>query len=158
MLEKIKTLKPPGGLGRLFLRSPILLYRLGLGWLLGNRLLLLIHTGRKTALQRQTTLEVIHYDSATDTYIVAAGFGKQSDWYRNLKTNPIASIKVGRRSLAVRARFVSPEEGEEIILEFAQRHPSEARMVKLLGYRVDGTEEDWRALGREIPLVALRPG
>jgi len=29
-------------------------------------------------------------------------------------------------------------------------------LPKLMGYRVDGTDDDYRTLGREIPFVALK--
>jgi hypothetical protein len=40
-------------------RLPIHLYRLDLGWLLGHRVLLLSHRGRKSGLIRATPLEVV---------------------------------------------------------------------------------------------------
>ena len=128
MPEKIRELKPPRGLSRLFFRSPILLYRLGLGWLMGNRLLLLNHIGRKSGLQRQAVLEVAHHDQAADTFIVNAGFGEQSDWYRNLKENPDVSIVIGRRMINVKAEFLPEGMGGEVMEAFAKEHPLEARM------------------------------
>lgn len=157
MPEKIRELKPPRGLSKLFFRFPILLYGLGLGWLLGNRLLLLNHIGRKTGQQRQAVLEVAHHDKATDAFVVNAGFGKHSDWYQNLKKNPDVSIMIGKRRLSVRAEFLSPEEGGEIMATFAKEHPLEARMTSLMGYHVNGTEEDFRALGKEMLFVKLEP-
>lgn len=53
--------KKPRGLLRLGFRLPIWLYRLNLGWILGERFLLLTHTGRKSGLVRQTVIEV--YDT-----------------------------------------------------------------------------------------------
>ena len=43
---------PPGKALRLGLRLPIWLYRLHLSWLLGERFLLLTHTGRNSGLPR----------------------------------------------------------------------------------------------------------
>lgn len=157
MPEKVRELKPPRGLSRLFFRSPVLLYRLGLGWLMGNRLLLLNHIGRKSGLQRQAVLEVAHHDQATDTFIVNAGFGEQSDWYRNLKENPNVSIVIGRRIIDVKAESLPEGMGGEVMEAFAKEHPLEARMSSLMGYRVDGTDEDWNALGEQMLFVQLRP-
>ncbi len=50
MVEKVKEIHPPRGLARIGFRIPIILYRLGLGGLLGTRFLLLTHTGRKSGL------------------------------------------------------------------------------------------------------------
>jgi deazaflavin-dependent oxidoreductase (nitroreductase family) len=157
MPEKVRELKPPRGLSKLFFRSPILLYRLGLGWLMGNRLLLLNHIGRISGLQRQVVLEVAHHDQAADTFIINAGFGEQSDWYRNLKANPDVSIVVGKRFIEVRAEPLPAGMGGEVMVTFAKEHPLEARMSSLTGYRVDGTDQDWHALGEQMLFVQLRP-
>jgi hypothetical protein len=87
-LKKIGHPQPPRGFKRMLLRAPIWCYRLGCGWLLGKRFLLLHHLGRNSGLPRQTVLEVVKYDADTDTYFIASGFGKQSDWYRNLLKTP----------------------------------------------------------------------
>jgi deazaflavin-dependent oxidoreductase (nitroreductase family) len=157
MPEKIRDLHPPKGLSRLFFRLPITAYKIGLGWLFGDRFLLLNHIGRKSGLIRQAVLEVVTHDKETDTYIIAVGFGKESQWYKNLMANPDVTIQVGRRKLDVHAEQLSPEEAGETLLAFAKKYPFEARFVNALGYTVDGTDEDWRALGGELILIALRP-
>ncbi|MEJ2758855.1 MAG: hypothetical protein P8046_10285, partial [Anaerolineales bacterium] len=43
----------PSGLWRAVFRFPIFLYRLNLGWLFGERALLLEHRGRKTGIIRK---------------------------------------------------------------------------------------------------------
>ena len=53
------TRTPPTGVSRWLFRMPIGLYRLRLGWLLGDRFLLLHHTGRKSGLPRQAVVEVV---------------------------------------------------------------------------------------------------
>src|SRR5689334_1392695 len=52
MPEKIKSLQPPHGFSRMMYRLPVWLFHVHLGWLLGNRFLLLTHTGRKSGLPR----------------------------------------------------------------------------------------------------------
>jgi deazaflavin-dependent oxidoreductase (nitroreductase family) len=157
MPEKIREPRPPSGLGRIFFRLPILLYRVGLGGLLGKRMLLLNHVGRKSGLPRQAVLEVVHHDEGTGTYVVNAGFGEKSQWYQNLLVNPEATIQVGRRVMPVRAERLQPKDGGEVFLNFARAHPFEARFVGALGYRVDGTDADWRAVGEELLFVSLKP-
>ena len=158
MPEKFKVLSPPTGrMSRLLWRFPILFYRAGLGWLFGQRMLLLKHTGRISGLPRQNVLEVIGHDKETDTYYVVAGFGPKSQWYQNLLADPDVSIHVGRQRLNVRAAVAPDDEAGEVMLKFARDNPGESKLVGLLGYEVDGTDEDWRALGRELLVVALRP-
>ncbi len=157
MPEKIRELSPPRGLSRAFFRFPIYIYRLGLGGIFGKRMLLLNHTGRVSGLPRQAMLEVVHHDPDTGTFVVNAGFGPDSDWYRNLMAHPDASIVVGRKKIDVRAEQLAPAEAGPLMLNFVRQHPQEARFVRQLGYEVDGSDEDWIALGEELILIALRP-
>jgi deazaflavin-dependent oxidoreductase (nitroreductase family) len=159
MLQKIATVAPPTGVKRLLFRAPIYLYRWGLGWLLGRRFLLLHHVGRKTGLPRQATVEVVGYDEDTDTHYIAAGFGKHSDWYKNLLETPEVDIEVGRRRIAVTAVPLDPEQSGRAMVRYARRYPKAARRIaRFCGYKVDGSEEDYFLLGRDvIPFVALRP-
>lgn len=74
-----------------FNRFMLFMWRLGLGreinfWpdVLG-RIMVITHTGRKTGLRRQTP---VNYAIVDGEVYCTAGFGKASDWYRNLKANP----------------------------------------------------------------------
>lgn len=158
MAEKIKDVRPPSGLGAFLFRLPIWLYRVGLGRLLGGRFLLLNHVGRKSGKMRQVVVEVVRHDEGSDSYVVAAGFGPQSQWYQNLLAHPEVSIQVGRRKLAVTAGFLSEEQGADEMADYGRRHPGAARQLsRLMGYKVDGSEADYRELGRTLPFVAFRP-
>lgn len=158
MPEKIKDIQPPHGLVRLAFRFPIWFYRLGLGRLLGSRFLLLSHTGRRSGLPRQTVLEVVRYDKASQTYIVAAGFGTKSDWYQNLMANPHAVVDSGGRSMPIIAKRLSPEAAGNELLEYNRRHPGLIlRLARIMGYHLDGTEADIRAFGEMLPMFAFQP-
>ena len=61
-MKIVKNVHPPSGVGRALFRAPIYLYRLGLGWLFGKRILLLNHIGRVSGKQRQVILEVVEHD------------------------------------------------------------------------------------------------
>ncbi len=156
---KQNAAQPPTGLARLAFRTPIYLFRAGLGGLLGGRFLLLNHIGRKSGLPRQAVLEVVHYDQDSDTYFVASGYGRQSQWFRNIKANPEVTIQVGWRKLAVTADILGPEESGEMMVQYAQRYPTAAKnLSRLIGYQVDGSEESYRQIAAEhIPFVAMRP-
>ena len=159
MPARIAHLHPQRGVLRHLLRLPLWLYRVRLGWLLGGRILLLTHTGRTSGRQYRTPLEVVWRDQATDTYIVAAGWGEQAGWYRNLQHTPEAEIAIGRRRLAVRAERLPVEEAERTLHDYARRHPHTFRFLAnlLLERRTEGQREDARILARTLPLVALRP-
>jgi deazaflavin-dependent oxidoreductase (nitroreductase family) len=158
MPEKISDTKPPRGLARLAFRLPIWLYRLKLGWILGNRFMLLHHIGRKSGRPRQTVLEVVRYDKASGTYVVAAGFGVRSDWYQNIMANPHVMVDSGGRHMQAIAERLPPEAAEEELVDYNRRYPSLMKeLARIMGYRLDGTEDDVRALGRILPIVALKP-
>jgi len=102
-------------------------------------------------------VEVVRHDKESDSYIVAAGFGPKSQWYQNLRAEPDVTIQVGRRKLAVTADFLTEEQGAEEMADYGRRHPGTAReLSQLMGYKVDGTEADYRAMGELIPFVAFR--
>lgn len=158
MPTKIKEVQQPRGMARTLYRLPIKLFRLHLGWLLMGHFLLLTHVGRKSGLPRQTILEVLLHDKAGDVYYVMAGWGEKSDWVKNIEKTPQVTISVGRRRFRALASRLSPEEAELKVIAYGRQHPHLIRSLpRLLGYRVDGTEEDLRALARLGIVVAFEP-
>lgn len=151
--------KPPTGFARLLWRMPIWLFRLNLGWLFGNRMMLLNHIGRKSGKIRQVVLEVARYDKATDHYYVCSGFGKQSDWYRNLAEHPEVSIIVGRRTIDVTANLLSAEASADELARYATTHPKLAQaLLRVIGHDVPETIEGYRNLAHEsLPFVEFIP-
>ena len=73
----------------------LLMWRLGLGkWInlwpaVGGRIMVIAHTGRKTGLRRRTPVNYALIDG--DVYCTA-GFGRVSDWYRNIMANTAVKI------------------------------------------------------------------
>lgn len=137
---------------------PIWFYRIGLGGLLGKRLMLLVHTGRKSGQPRQAVVEVAGFDPATNTYTVASGFGAKSDWYRNVCATPEVTIQVGNRRMQAVARPLFPAESGAAMVAYAHRHPAAARnLARILGFPVDGTDTDYRRVAEQyIPFVEFR--
>jgi len=159
MTSKPVVTSPRGPL-RWALRLPVGLYRLRLGWLLGERFVLLRHVGRKTGQSRQTVVEVIGHDRASDTYYIVSGWGPKADWYQNLLATPHITIQVGRRTLAVLAERVPAEEGARIFLDYRQKHAFAAReLSRALGLDFIGASpQELEAFAHErLPVLALRP-
>ncbi|TDC62078.1 nitroreductase family deazaflavin-dependent oxidoreductase [Actinomadura sp. GC306] len=151
-MEIVERPAPPTGLRRWLWRLPIRLYRMGLGPLLGRRLMLLTHTGRVSGKPRQVVIEVVQ--SEEDGYVAASGFGPRADWYRNVMTTPEATLQVGGTKRQATAAPIPTEEGAEIMAHYAARHPAAARrLCKLMGFAVDGSAEDYREVGEHIPFV-----
>jgi deazaflavin-dependent oxidoreductase (nitroreductase family) len=159
MMRKLTDFDPKRGLIRLALRLPIRLYRARLGWLLGERFLLLTHIGRRTGLPHQNVLEVIRHDRATGAFIVASGWGERADWFRNIQKTPQALITVKNRRVEVSAAQLSMKEAERELLNYARRHPFAFRYLGglIMGRQVNGIEEPVRSMSQSIPLVAFRP-
>jgi deazaflavin-dependent oxidoreductase (nitroreductase family) len=158
MPEKISEPKLPRGLARLAFRFPIWLYRLHLGWVLGQRFVLLTHTGRKSGLPRQTVLEVVRYEKATGTCVVASGWGEKSDWIHNISANPNIIFQVGNQRAEGIATRLSPEAGSQELFDYAHHYPwALQELSRFMGYRLDGSEQDVRALGRIIPMFMFTP-
>ena len=158
MVEKISDPKYPSGISRLLFRAPIWLYKLNLGWLMGGRMLKMTHTGRKSGEPRHVVLEVVKHDPALDTYYIAAAWGDKSDWVKNIQANPQVHVQVGRRHLDMIAEQLSPEESEAVILDYSQRHTSVMmNLARFMGYKLDGSEGDFRELGRLLLMFALKP-
>ena len=149
---------PPQGFRRALLRFPLWFYRLGLGFLLGERFLMLTHTGRKSGRARQTVVEVVRHDTLTDSYVVASGWGEKSNWFRNIMQNPCVSIAVGFRRLQALAVRLSPEGAQHEFSDYARRHPRAFRIIasRALGHPTGDTEVDSRLLARSIPIVVLQ--
>jgi deazaflavin-dependent oxidoreductase (nitroreductase family) len=158
MPEKISEPKLPRGLSRLAFRLPIYLYHAHMGWLLGHRMVLLTHTGRKSGLPHQTVLEVVRYDKGTGACIVASGWGKSSDWFQNITANPKIVFQVSNKCSEAIAERLSPEGGEQEMLDYAHLHPTALReLARFMGYRLDGSEDDIRAMGRMVPMFIFKP-
>lgn len=138
-------------------RLPVWLHRARLGWLMGGRILVLTHKGRKSGLPHHTPLEVVGHDEATDTYYVVSGWGEQADWLRNLARCPEVVVEVGGPTLDARAERLSPERAEVVLREYARRHPTALKYVaRFMRLRLEGSESDLRRAAHELPVVALK--
>jgi len=151
--------KPPGKALRFGLRLPIWLYRARLGWLLGDRFLMLTHTGRKSGLPRHTVIEVVQHDKATDTYYVVSGWGEKSDWYQNIHKDPSITIQTGRRTFQSKAEFVPVEQAIGIVETYAQDHPVAFNELSglFLGEKMIPGSDAPQRIAEKMPMVAFRP-
>lgn len=140
----------PKGLLRLGFRIPVYVYRLGLGWLFGKRLVMIDHVGRKTGAPHQTVVEVIEADAQTGEVTIVAGYGAQTQWYRNLKAHPETTIQISTHRMSVVAEFVTAEDGEKVMSRYFNRHRKlVAELFSMVGYSWDGTEQGARQIGHD---------
>ncbi len=151
--------KPPGKALRFGLRLPIWLYRAHLGWLLGDRFLLLTHTGRKSGLKRHTVIEVVQHNKDTDTYYVVSGWGEKSDWYQNIRKDPSVTIHTGGRKFKSTAEFVPVEKAIPIVETYAHDHPIAFKELSGLffGERMKPGSDAPQRIAEKMPMVAFHP-
>lgn len=146
----------PRGLIALLFRVPVYVYRARLGFLFGSKFLMLLHRGRKTGRVRRTVLEVMGRN--VDEYVVMTGWGRESQWYRNIQANPPVEVHVGHRRFTPVARFLSDDEAAEVLDAYATESPMDMKMLnKALGLQYDGTFEDLKRIVADRPMVGLRP-
>ena len=149
----------PSGLSRIVFRFPILLYHLHLGWLFGERALLLEHRGRKSGMIRKVVVEVVDHDVQRDSYTIAAAWGNQSDWYKNIEAQPSVNVVVGTKRFPAVARTLSTDEAAQHLNTYASRHPIAFRQFGLLmfGLKTHDTAQIIKSLVEVMPLVELFP-
>lgn len=158
-VEILGRTTPRQGVGPVFkwiFKIPILYYKLGLGWMIGRRLLLLTTTGRRTGKPRQTPLEYVH-NPQDNSYRVSPGWGGNTDWYKNLCRDPHVTVQVGRRKFHAVAQPAPDEEAAEFMRNTSRRHPSMDRVWnRWMDRPVDGSWESYLHAARFFPSVRLK--
>lgn len=149
--------RPPSKALRFGLRLPIFLYRIKLGWLLGDRFLMLTHTGRKSGLPRQVVIEVVKHDKENNTYYVVSGWGEKADWYRNIRKTSQVTVQSGRRKFQTEAEFIPVEKAIEIVNTYAREHPIAFNELSglFLGERMKSGSDAPERIARKMPMVAF---
>jgi deazaflavin-dependent oxidoreductase (nitroreductase family) len=115
-----------------------------LGSRLGKQTILLLETiGRKSGQPREIPIAYFFHEGKY--LIVESNWGKDthSDWYLNLKKNPLATLKVHGRAIPVESHDAQGEEYAQLWKFVTERHPP------YLQYQ--------RMTKRRIPVVVFRP-
>ncbi|WP_405166607.1 nitroreductase family deazaflavin-dependent oxidoreductase [Nocardia sp. NBC_01499] len=135
---------------RWLVRAPIQLYRAGLGFLFGSRMLMLQHIGRKSGETRYVVLEVVDRP-APGEYVIVSGFGTRAQWYRNIRTNPQVRISTG--TTRNRPGIATPMTGEEsatALAHYVRDHPAAWKKLRATIEHATGKPVD------TLPMVRLR--
>jgi len=158
ILETMVMQESPGPFFKWWFKLPILQYQLGMGWMIGRYVLLLTTTGRKTGRARHTPLEYV-YDRELDRYRIAAGWGGNTDWCRNIKANPKVHVRVGRREFDAIAERASDEEVAQYMIKVSRRNPHMDRVWnRWSAAPVDDTFESYVHAAKYFPSFWLTPG
>lgn len=131
------------------MRMPIPLYRAGLGWIFGTRLVMIEHLGRVSHEPKYVVVEVV--ERGHNVIRVASGFGTRSQWYRNLRANGVAYLSTGNvRRARAGVRLLDAEESERRLREYAAAHPTAWRhLSSAMDYAAGGDAA--------IPIVEFTP-
>lgn len=139
------------------LKLPLLLYRTGMGWLLGKRFMLLTHVGRCSGKVRQTVLAVLSFDPKTKE-IKAISAWSASDWYKNILTSPALQVETGRTRYVPVHYFLSSEEIAALFEDYRRKHPIFSRIVcRIPGWQWDSSHEEVLELAKTLRGVAFQP-
>jgi deazaflavin-dependent oxidoreductase (nitroreductase family) len=148
----------PGRLVLAVFRLPLLLYRQGWGWLLGDTFLLLAHAGRKSGKRYSTVAMVLRYDPHTHEAVICSAWGQDADWIRNIRARPALQVQIGRQSFTPQQRFLSEDESLAVVAEFRRRHPRRSRLLaSVLGWGDLSSDAAARDFVSTRPFVSLRP-
>ncbi|WP_306306921.1 nitroreductase family deazaflavin-dependent oxidoreductase [Nocardia thailandica] len=105
------------------MRAPIIVYRVGLGFLFGTRLLMLEHIGRRTGARRYVVLEVVDRP-APGEYVIVSGFGDRAQWYRNIQAHRGVRVWCGlRRAAPATSVPMTAAESAAALNRYIQTHP-----------------------------------
>ena len=152
--------KRPNWFMKIFFKVPVWIYKMGFtGWerAVGAQWMLITTVGRKSGKPRDAMVDVMDYDKVTDTYYVEAAYGSRADWYRNIQANPRFEAQVGRRKFHATATPLSNEDAGELMVKFFRAKPAYTRSVMaMVGIKFEG-EEELRALGSKVTLLAIHP-
>jgi deazaflavin-dependent oxidoreductase (nitroreductase family) len=140
-------------------RVPTLVYRIGLGGLLGRRFLQLVHRGRKSGLERRVVLEVIRYEADPPSATVLSGWGERSQWFRNIRANaPVAVWIGGERWLLPEHIVLEPDQVAEVVEEYRRSHGILMWVLeRFFGWPWRTSEEQRKQLARDLTAIVFRP-
>lgn len=135
---------------RWMVRMPITLYRAGLGFLFGPRILMLEHIGRNSGARRRVVLEVLARP-APGEYVIIAGFAQKAQWYRNIQANPHVRVSTGlRRNMPALAVPMTQAESAAVLDVHRQQHPAALEKMNQIFKQVCGRPID------AMPMVRLQ--
>ena len=133
------------------------LYAAGKGWVIGNFILLLTHTGRKSGSRYGTPLQ---YEKIDGAYYVGAGRGSKADWFRNILADPHVHVQVARNEFDCLAEPVTDPDRVADFLEYRRKHrPLMIGLIMKFAHRLPmhPSRAQFLELSKATPLVILRP-
>jgi deazaflavin-dependent oxidoreductase (nitroreductase family) len=130
---------PSGGWRKAMFKWPVQLWRLGLAPIIGRNMVLITHTGRKTGLPRHTMTE-LHLINGKK--YAPSGFGRRSQWYRNIEADPRVTIQTAAGTESMRAARVTGDEELLSVIDLTNPLNRAMQEMFLATIDVEPTPED----------------
>lgn len=136
---------------------PRVLYRIGLGPLVGKLVLLLTTTGRKTGRPRVTALGYEEMEGAF--YILSVIRGPGSDWFKNTKADPRVRVRVGSREFdGIAEPVTDPGRIADCIQHGLRHHPRLAgAFLAAQGLSRKPTRDELQEYATKLAMLIVRP-
>ncbi len=133
-------------------KTPILLYRLGLGKVIGKYIMIISTFGRKSGKVRRTPIE--YFRKGEDIYAIS-GFEKDPDWYLNSKANPHVTLQTNQGVHHMFARRPKTESEWQGVFEYLRSSPVSNLAIPGIVHHLDdpGIQEQIK----EWPVVIFEP-
>jgi deazaflavin-dependent oxidoreductase (nitroreductase family) len=120
----------------------------------GDLVLLLITTGRKSGLPRETRLQ---YEEDNGVIYVAAARGQQADWFRNIRAYPSVEVYLrGKRLRGLAEPITDPVRIADFLELRLKRHPLMIRLMLLSHGLIRADRVHLEQLAAQLALVAIR--
>ena len=143
---------PDSPIMRNLYKTPILLYRLGLGKLIGKYIMVISTYGRKSNKVRRTPIE--YYRNGEDIYAIS-GFERDPDWYRNLKVNPHVSLQTDQGSQHMLARRPETDAEWQGVFDYLRKSPVPTLVIPDVVGSINDPEIQKQI--RDWPVVLFEP-
>ncbi len=114
-------------------KTPVFLWRMGLGPLLGRLFMILTTTGRKSGLPRRTPLE---YHKLAGRKYIFVGW-PNSDWYKNIQADPHVTIQTADGSESMLARRLTSDEELSEAYDMFEQTAFMQTMERVFGVEID---------------------
>ena len=106
-------------------------------------------------------LEVVAWDPSAREAIVMSGFGRKSQWYRNVLAGGAVQVTIAKVRFKPAVRFLDADEAGEIMGDYERRNRVLAPIIRrvfsrLAGFPYDGQRGARTRLVQILPLVAFR--
>jgi hypothetical protein len=90
-----------------------------------------------------------------------SGWGRNADWYRNVRATPSSEVLIGRQHWSATCEVLDEQDALEVFANYEHRNRWVAPIVRrilssLVGWSYDGSTESRRRLVGQLPIVRFR--